>query len=177
MRAFFAALAQILRGLLGVMWAPFQWAGSLFSGRGGGSPQDDAALVAQHAANQEMTRDMELVADKPLTLDEASTVKRVCGRLLAGKPIAEGTRLSPSVLGALADLPRPLLKRLADADIYTVTDFIDGHRAGYLTETASRSGISPEQVQARFPKLAVRIAARTGEIGEAADLGWGARPA
>lgn len=163
MRAIFAAIARALRAALGIFWMPFEWAGSLFSGFGGGSasPQDDAAAVARRAANEAQTEELASAAEERITVDEAHTIKRVAGRLLAGKPIVPGTRVSPGMLEALNAFPRQLLKRIAGGDPEMVASIVDGYRGGRITETAKMNGIPAAEVQAAFPNLTARLAART----------------
>ena len=160
MRAIFAAIARAMRAALGILWRPFEAVGSIFSGfgGGGGSTQDNAALVAEHAAKEEAARDVEMTADRAVTLDEVSTIKRVIGRLLLGKPISPETKISPSLLYMLTNAPRGVLKSLADADAETVASYVDGHREGLLKVRAANVGIPEAVVDARFPGLAGRAA-------------------
>lgn len=167
MRAFFAALAQILKGLLGIVWAPFQFVGSMLSGGGGGSPQDQAALVAEHAANEEAAKHLELTANNPVTLDDVATVKRVCGRLLMGKSISSETKISSSLLSILTSAPRGVLKSLAEGDADTVTNYVDGYREGFMKASAARAAIPEAMVEVQFPRLAERVAAYKAARGTA----------
>lgn len=162
MRAIAAAIARALRGILGVLWMPFEAVGNIFSGfggGGGGGTQDNAALVAKAAAADEATKDMQMTADKAITLDEAVTVKRVCGRLLLGKPIAPETRISPALLDMLVNAPNGVLRGLAESDAAAVTEFVDGYREGRLKGRAAMAGIPEASVDAQFPGLASRVAA------------------
>lgn len=165
MRAFFEAIARLLKGILGIVTAPIRWVSNFFEGFGGGSvdPQDEAAAVAQRAAAQEEAKNA-VVAPKPEVLDDAATVKRVAGRLLLGKPISPQTRISPSMLDVLQTAPREILQSLSHADADTLHAFISGHRAAYVqvpkVAPAAPSLMAAEK-QANF---AARVAARERRI-------------
>lgn len=172
MRAIMAAIARALRGILGVLWMPFEAIGNIFSGFGGGSasPQDNAALVAKHAANEEAAKDMEMTADKPVTLDEVGTVKRVCGRLLLGKSISPETKISPSLLNMLTNAPKGVLRSLAEGDAEMVSSYVDGYREGLLKTRAAHAGVPEAAVDAQFPKLAARAAAYRARKSEPSNV-------
>lgn len=180
LRAIMAAIARALKGVFGILWMPFEAIGNIFSGfggGGGGSQQDRAALVAKHAANEEAAKDMEMTADKPVSVDEAATIKRVCGRLLLGKSIAPETRISPALLDMLVHAPKGVLRGLADSDAAAVAEFVDGYREGRLKHQAATTGVPEATVDARFPGLAARVAAyrsreNNGPSGQPIDQPW-----
>ena len=160
MRAFFVALAQIMKGIFGILWAPFQFVGNLFSSPP--EPQEQADAVVRRAMSETHAEELASGAEEKITLDEAHTLKRVAGRLLLGKPIAPGTRVSPGMLEALNGFPRPLLKRIADGHPDMVAGIVDGYRGGFITETARAKEIPQSEIEAAFPKLSARIAAHMG---------------
>ena len=171
MRAIFAAIARAMRGLLGILWAPIEWVGGMCAGFGGGSasPQDDAAAVASRAAQDEEAKALDATAGKSPAMDDAATIKRVAGRLLLGKQIALGTRISADILVALTGCPKRLLKKLSEGTPELITGFIDGYRG----EIARKSGIPPVVAEAPMPKVAARIAARrAAESPQEVSAAW-----
>ena len=161
MRAFAAAIRAILRAMLGVLFMPFEFVGRLFGGGGGSkvSQQEEAADVAARAAADEAAKAAALDLPAPKPMDDAVTIKRVCGRILLGKPISPGTRISPDILGVLLGSSKPELRKLADAHPDMIAGFVYGYR-DQKKIMAAKSASLVDPAIAPTPTFSDRVAAR-----------------